>query len=324
MSYLIDATNEDLAATFSGTHASPLTIALYIKVSDHPTASSVVMQLGASNASVSDSVSIRTGATDNQWGGRYTDPGGTSDTALETEIMDGTWGGLVATFPDELSRSIYTNTYAQSDTAVVARTASGDVFKYLRIGESLAGAEDLGTAMAAKGAATARVAELAVWNAVLSQAQIEQYMAGAVATTIAAANLIGYWPLNVDAGTQTNLGVGTMTTDLTVSGATYDADHPTITGGATTYLKLLAEASAASAASIEGVVLNATRDTVIGEFTGQAFEASLEGGEAVLLIDVADITPNGSTLTTSDTPLVFAYNATGSTIGPGSATVVEL
>jgi hypothetical protein len=89
-------------------------------------------------------------------------------------------------------------------------------------------------------------------------------------------------------------------------------------------LKLLAEASAASAASIEGVVLNATRDTVIGEFTGQAFEAALEGGEAVLLIDVADITPNGSTLTTSDTPLVFAYNATDSIIGPGSATVVEL
>ncbi len=93
---------------------------------------------------------------------------------------------------------------------------------------------------------------------------------------------------------------------------------------ATTYVKLLAEASAASAASIEGVVLNSTRDTVIGEFTGQTFEASLEGGEAVLLIDVADITPNGSTLTTSDTPIVFAYNATDSIIGPGSATVVEL
>jgi hypothetical protein len=65
---------------------------------------------------------------------------------------------------------------------------------------------------------------------------------------------------------------------------------------------------------------------VIGEFTGQAFEATLEGspGEAVLLIDVADITPDGDTLTTSDTPIVFAYNTTDGTVGEGSATVIEV
>lgn len=96
------------------------------------------------------------------------------------------------------------------------------------------------------------------------------------------------------------------------------------TPATTLYVKLFAEAAAASAASIEGVVLNAARDTVIGEFTGQAFDVALEGGEAVLLIDVADITPDGSTLTTSDTPIVFAYNTTDSIIGPGSATVVEV
>lgn len=90
------------------------------------------------------------------------------------------------------------------------------------------------------------------------------------------------------------------------------------------YVKLLAEADAASATGIEGVVLNAARDTVIGEFSAQAFEASLESGEAVLLIPTADITPDGDTLTTSDTPIVFAYNATDSIIGPGSATVIEV
>jgi hypothetical protein len=92
----------------------------------------------------------------------------------------------------------------------------------------------------------------------------------------------------------------------------------------TKYVKVLAEAVAASETGIEGVVLNATRDTVIGEFSGQAFEASLESGEAVLLIPTADITPDGNTLTTSDTPIVFAYNATDSLIGPGSATVIEV
>lgn len=89
------------------------------------------------------------------------------------------------------------------------------------------------------------------------------------------------------------------------------------------YVKLLAEAAAASVTGIEGVVLNAARDTVIGEFTGQAFEAALEGGEAVLLIPVSEITPDGSTLTTSDAPLVAAYNSTHGTVGLGSATVIE-
>jgi hypothetical protein len=93
---------------------------------------------------------------------------------------------------------------------------------------------------------------------------------------------------------------------------------------ATKYLKLLAHSSAASATDVEGVVLNAARDTVIGEFSGQAFEATLESGEAVLLIPTADITPDGDTLTTSDTPIVVAYNATDSLVGPASATVIEV
>jgi hypothetical protein len=92
----------------------------------------------------------------------------------------------------------------------------------------------------------------------------------------------------------------------------------------TKHLKLLAHSSAASATGVEGVVLNAARDTVIGEFTGQAFEASLESDKAVLLIPVEDIIPDGSTLTTTDTPLVAAYNSTDGTVGLGSATVIEV
>lgn len=90
------------------------------------------------------------------------------------------------------------------------------------------------------------------------------------------------------------------------------------------YVKVLAHSNAASAANVEGVVLNSALNTVIGEFTGQAFEASLEAGESVLLIAATDITPDGATLTTSDTPIVFAYNATDSLVGPASATVIEV
>jgi hypothetical protein len=88
------------------------------------------------------------------------------------------------------------------------------------------------------------------------------------------------------------------------------------------YLKLLADASAASDTAVAGRVFNG--DDYIGAFTGQAWEADLESGEAVLLVAVADITPDGATLTTSDTPTVFAYNATDATSGPGTATVIEV
>lgn len=92
----------------------------------------------------------------------------------------------------------------------------------------------------------------------------------------------------------------------------------------TKYVKVLTQPTAASASGVEGVVLNATRDTVIGEFTGQTFEAALESGSAVLLVPVDSILPNGATLTTSDTPLVSAYNTTNGTVGLVSATVVEV
>jgi hypothetical protein len=88
------------------------------------------------------------------------------------------------------------------------------------------------------------------------------------------------------------------------------------------YVKLLAADTAQGDTAVQGVVMNGS--TYIGTFTGQAWEADLESGEAVLLVPVADITPDGATLTTSDTPTVFAYNATDATSGPGDATVIEV
>lgn len=109
-----------------------------------------------------------------------------------------------------------------------------------------------------------------------------------------------------------NFIIGSGYSDVTSAMLAYDS-YTDFTSPLVVKVKILAPASAASASSIEGVVLNAARDTVIGEFSGQAFEASLEGGEAVLKINASDITPDGDTLTTSDTPLVIAYNATHST-----------
>lgn len=222
MSYLFNAANERMTGTLTSTYAATCTLALYLKTANHPAAASCIMQLGASSSAVADSLALRTTATDNQWGARYTDPAASADTASRTQNVDTTWAPLVATFPSASSRIIRVADYANSGSASAARTASDDVMKYLRIGETLAAAEDLGAA------GTFYIAEVAIWNAILSQTDIESYMAGTAASSIAAANLIGYWPLNASNATQSNLGVDAGG-DLSVTGATYDADHPTIT-----------------------------------------------------------------------------------------------
>lgn len=118
-----------------------------------------------------------------------------------------------------------------------------------------------------------------------------------------------------------NFIIGSGYNDVTAAMLAYDS-YTDFTPSLVTKVKILAPAAAASAASIQGVVLNAARDTVIGEFTGQTFETDLEGGEAVLKIIATDITPDGSTLTTSDAPLVVAYNTSYST-DLAAATVIE-
>jgi hypothetical protein len=123
----------------------------------------------------------------------------------------------------------------------------------------------------------------------------------------------------------TAAAVGASSFDQATSANTGTARAVTasfIPSGLDKYVKLLADASAASDTAVAGRVFNG--DDYIGAFTGQAWEADLESGEAVLLVPVADITPDGATLTTSDTPTVFAYNATDATSGPGDATVIEV
>lgn len=90
-------------------------------------------------------------------------------------------------------------------------------------------------------------------------------------------------------------------------------------------LKLLAVSSAASASGIAGVVFNAPTGgditgSKIGEFTGKTFQASLEGGQAVLKVPVSDF--GGGSLTPSDEPVALVRNTTDTT-GIVSCTVID-
>jgi hypothetical protein len=90
-------------------------------------------------------------------------------------------------------------------------------------------------------------------------------------------------------------------------------------------LRLAVHSSAQSATGIQGVVFAAPTGgnitgTEIGEFTGQTFEGSLEGGLAILKVNVLEF--GGSSLTTSDTPVVLIKNTTNTT-GIIPATIIE-
>lgn len=70
------------------------------------------------------------------------------------------------------------------------------------------------------------VAEVAIWNSVLSAGDQQSYFAGTSADQISASTLRAYWPLYTDATKFAGLdSVGSMT----ISGATQNALHPTIT-----------------------------------------------------------------------------------------------
>jgi hypothetical protein len=81
-------------------------------------------------------------------------------------------------------------------------------------------------------------------------------------------------------------------------------------------LKVLVNPLAISATGVAGVVFAAPTGSditgaKIGEFTGKSFEGTLENGEAVLKVAVADF--GGTSLTISDTPVALVRNGTHST-----------
>lgn len=121
-----------------------------------------------------------------------------------------------------------------------------------------------------------------------------------------------YWYLNIydyDADTLANV-------------ATLDIDYG---AAAVKKLKLLLHPDAQGDGSIAGAVFATPSGgditgAKIGEFTGKTFEATLESGQAVLKVPVADF--GGGSLTTSDTPVAIVRNSTD-TSGVIAGTVIE-
>lgn len=226
MSFLFNATNtQRMTGVFTSTYGEPLTIAVWIKIASF-SQNDTVINIGSSTSSVSDSHMLVSTNTSNEWAARSTNTVPASSDAVYTSSIDGTWTPIVCVIASDASRKIYIGSIGNvgSDTTSIAVGAS---LQYLRVGRNLAAVNYFSGYMA----------ELAVWDSALSTDDITSYLGGTVATQIDAANLVGYWPFDYDNATQTNEGVdagGNLSVvNYGTTGATYDPDHPTITGAPT-------------------------------------------------------------------------------------------
>ncbi len=220
MSYSFDGTNDRLTGQFTSTYPAPITMALMVKVAAHPVSVRGLFNLGINSGSDPDSYSIRTSGVDDTWVARSVNTAGTTSAASVVFGIDGVWAGIVARFTSSTLRDIYVQAYANTATDVLNRAVASGSGYFIHIGELLGSVSDF----------TGNIAEVAVWDKALTQAEIEAYMAFNPSSGIAASNLIGYWPLSASNATQSNDGLDAGG-DLTVTGATFDADHPTMVGG---------------------------------------------------------------------------------------------
>jgi hypothetical protein len=217
MSFIFDGVNDSLSGTFTSTYADPVTLACWIKVANHPVAVNWMYAVGNSSSSNDQSYALRTTATDDAWSAiaRTTSNGTATKTAVN---IDGVWAAWVGKFSSDTLRDVYIQSLANTASNNTSIAVS-DVIQFIRVGTDFANGSDF----------TGRLAELAMWNSVLSDTDITSYMAGTAASGIAAANLVGYWPLSSADLTNQGLDAGG---DLTAANqAAFDADHPTITGG---------------------------------------------------------------------------------------------
>ena len=226
MSYDFAAANSELNGSFNSTKTLPLTIACFIKYAVHPISADYIITLHK-DANVDEFMSLQTDTSDDEFSARQSNAAGNTGAAYQAGATeyDGIWVPLVMTSVDNTAWDIYVELLA-NNTARTGQDRDPGPIGEITMGAAPNGASDFASLMA----------ECAVWNGVLSDANITSYLAGNVASGIDSANLLGYWPLDTDRdveGTILNEGTDAGGT-LTISNAVFAADHPTITSGITT------------------------------------------------------------------------------------------
>ena len=234
MSYeFLDASNGEAQGTFTtaiDVSATGLTLALWLKYSAHPVSTDYLLALSADLTNNEDFCSVNLLAVADRYGLSTIAAGGTPELYNhQITEADGTydnptplWHPVVATFASDSSRTLRINTFGNSSSETSTTVTTGNL-------DSIS----LGCAPnRAANILSAKFAEVAIWNKVLDQTDIESYMSGTAASGISASNLRGYWPLDTDTGTELSNAGEDATGTLTGNAGTnfVIGDHPTITG----------------------------------------------------------------------------------------------
>lgn len=225
MSYIFDGSNDRMIGSFNSSYpGSALTIACFFKHT-HPGVTDVMVNLGNTAGDVNGSHQLRAAAT-SSYSAITTDTAAVtsgSSTSNLLGVYNGLWTGFVGVFTEtgvagtSNHRVVYVGDIATTGTANTGSRVTGNAFKHISLGENLSLAGDY----------DGQLAEVAMWRIALSTANITSYLAGTAASGLSASDLIGYWPLSASSATQSNDGID-VGGDLTVTGATFSADHPTI------------------------------------------------------------------------------------------------
>jgi len=216
MSYSFDGANDTMTGTFTSTYnGHPVTMGCFLKVTTHPVATDRFVSFGNNSGSQNDSHTLQSSTVDDRWWATSQDTTG-ADAVVSSVNIDGVWAGYVGRFTNATLRDLYVQAFGNTGQNTTSK-AVANAMQFIRLGEGFGGSQDY----------TGKLAEVAIWNSALSDGDITLYLGGQAASTIAAASLIGYWDLATNNATQANAGLDAGG-DLTVTGATFDSDHPVI------------------------------------------------------------------------------------------------
>ena len=232
MSYEFPATDDRIDGTFTTALEAPFTLLAWLYRTDHTTLSGKKGMVSIANARGTTPYAAMITADGADMFQYYHRLNGGTDFITEGSwgaIYDSVWVPVIITCAgNDTDRAIFRDGSTETNTGNATSIDLGTAMNYIVIGE----AEGSGSHLS-----DGYLAEVAMWDKVLSTTEIDQLRTGPgegpAPNTVAVANCVGYWPLDTDQSTHTNLGSKSGGT-LTVQGtATYNEEHPTITAGGT-------------------------------------------------------------------------------------------
>ena len=200
----------------------PITLGCFTKYGTHPVSVDWAFSLHK-DAVTDEYINLSLPGTDDAFDARQDGPEGSAVARYTSGAgeYDGDWVPWVATFE---TTGIW-NVFVELVTNTTEH--DGGTFTPGAIGEIVVGLDPAGFSGWIN-----KIAECAIWDGELSNANITAYLGGTCASNIASP--VGYWPLDANNATQSNMGSDTAG-DLTVTASSgsgvYAADHPTITCG---------------------------------------------------------------------------------------------